>query len=243
MKAAAARAAAAPPWVAGWRRGDLAATALAAALLLAWDLSGLDLPLARAWGGAAGFPWRDHWLPARLLHHGGRLLAGAVLASLAVNVWRPWTPGLGRARRVRWLAVTLAVLLVVPSIKQLSATSCPWSLAEFGGSAHWLSHWRWGVADGGPGHCFPSGHATSAAAFVGGWFALRGAYPRAASAWLAAVLALTALYGGGQLARGAHFASHTGWSLWLCWTLSLALLGGRAGPAARRDGPAATADP
>ena len=38
-------------------------------------------------------------------------------------------------------------------------------LAEFGGVAQHVSHWSLGVLDGGPGHCFPSGHASSAFAF------------------------------------------------------------------------------
>jgi membrane-associated PAP2 superfamily phosphatase len=44
-----------------------------------------------------------------------------------------------------------------------------------------------------------------------------------------------ALFGWAQLARGAHFASHTMWSAWLCWTLcavAAPLLQARALPAA-----------
>ena len=31
-------------------------------LLVAWEIGGLDLPLARLYGSAQGFVWRDHWL-------------------------------------------------------------------------------------------------------------------------------------------------------------------------------------
>ena len=189
-------------------------------MLLLWDASGLDLAFARAWGGAEGFPWRDHWLTSRVAHDGGRWLAGAVLAALVINVWRPLFGGLTRAERVRWLIVTLGTLLLVPMLKKLSSTSCPYELAEFGGRALYVSHWRFGVGDGGPGGCFPSGHATSAIAFFSGWFALRERHPQAARAWLAAVLALMLFYGWAQMARGAHYPSHTLWSAWLGWTLA-----------------------
>lgn len=208
-------------------RHDILVTAAALLLLLAWDASALDLALSRAWGTAAGFPWREHWFTARLLHDGGRWLGFAVLAALALNVIRPWTPGLSRGERLRWLLATLAILLLVPLLKKSSLTSCPWDLAEFGGVARYVSHWSLGLADGGAGHCFPSGHATSAVAFFTGWFALRDAHPRLARGWLVAVCLLGLMFGWAQMARGAHYASHTLWSAWLCWTLALLVLGRR----------------
>lgn len=211
----------------GRGRRDLAITLAALLLIVAWDASGADLQLERLYGGLRGFPWREHWLTARVLHDGGRALAGLALAALAINVRWPWTPRVDRATRWRWLAVTLAGLVLIPLLKRSSLTSCPWDLQEFGGAAHWVSHWSFGVADGGAGHCFPSGHASAAVAFFGGWFVLREPHPRLARAWLFAVLVLAALFGWAQMARGAHFASHTLWSAWLCWTLGLLALGYR----------------
>jgi membrane-associated PAP2 superfamily phosphatase len=93
-------------------------------------------------------------------------------------------------------------------------------LAEFGGAARHLSHWRWGVADGGPGHCFPSGHAVSAFAFFGLYFLWRGHDAGRARILLWAVLGVGLLFGSAQLVRGAHYPSHTLWTAWLCWTIS-----------------------
>jgi membrane-associated PAP2 superfamily phosphatase len=204
-------------------RGDLITAVLAGALLLLWDASGLDLPVARLFASAQGFAWRDHWFTRTLLHEGGRMLSWSVLLLLIVNLrwpllWRLPLP-LPLRTRVWWLLATLLCALLVPSIKQFSATSCPWDLAEFGGKARYVSHWWWGVADGGGGRCFPSGHATAAFAFLSGYFALRAHQPLAARAWLAAVLLLGLAFGWGQLARGAHYPSHTLWSGWLCWVL------------------------
>jgi membrane-associated PAP2 superfamily phosphatase len=196
---------------------DALFTLLGLALLLGWDASGLDLPLIRAWGGADGFAWREHWLTSTLLHNGGRLLAWSMAALLLLNAVRPLWRQQTRGERWWWLAATLCCVVLIPLLKRASATSCPWDLAEFGGIAHYVSHWRIGVADGGPGRCFPSGHASSAFAFLSGFFALRRAYPRAARAWLLGVLIVGALFGWAQMARGAHYASHTLWTAWICW--------------------------
>jgi membrane-associated PAP2 superfamily phosphatase len=198
---------------------DLAVTAVALALLLAWDASGWDRAAAHLFGNAQGFRWRDTWWASTLLHDGGRLLAWALLAWQVAAALRPAPAGPGRAERARWIVVMLACVLAVPALKRYSATSCPWDLADFGGPAHYVSHWQWGVADGGGAHCFPSGHAVAAFAFFGLYFLWRDHDRRRARAWLAAVLAAGMLFGTAQLARGAHYPSHTLWSAWLCWLI------------------------
>lgn len=200
-------------------RRDALALALAFLALLAWDAAGLDLALMRWWGGPAGFPLRDHWLALGVLHEGGRWAAHAMLALLAINVWRPlpFARGLARCERVAWLLATAFAALVVSLVKQHSLTSCPWSLAEFGGAARYMSHWQWGVADGGGGHCFPSGHASAAFALLAGGYALAGAHPRAARAWTLAAMLAGVAFGAAQWVRGAHYVSHVLWAAWLCW--------------------------
>ncbi|MFM2052289.1 MAG: hypothetical protein RL456_326 [Pseudomonadota bacterium] len=225
-----------------WRR-DLCVVLVTLALLLAWDASGLDLPAMRLWGDAHGFAWRDALLTSRVMHDGGRLLGWAVLLALVANLRWPWIGGLDAPTRTRWVVMTLACLLAVPSIKRVSATSCPWDLAEFGGLARHVSHWRLGLPDGGSGHCFPSGHATAAFAFLSGHFALRHRRPRLARAWLAGVLVAGLAFGAAQMVRGAHYPSHTLWSAWLCLAICAALdAWARRGAAARGHG-RAQADP
>ena len=204
-------------------RADLLITGLALLALLAWDFSGLDLAAARWFGSARGFAWRDAWWANRLLHDGGRLAAWWLLAALVVGTLRA-APAAQPARqaRWRWLGVVVLCVLLVPAGKRFSATSCPWDLAEFGGVARYVSHWQWGVADGGAGHCFPSGHAVAAFGFFGLYFLWRGHSAGRARAWLAVVLVAGLLFGAAQLARGAHYPSHTLWSAWLCWALCVA---------------------
>lgn len=209
-------------------RRDLVVTLAALAALLAWDASPADLAAARLFGGAHGFAWHHAWWASTLLHDGGRSGAFVLLAALVVAAARaaPDTAQAcqrkqpSRAERWRWLGVTLLCGLLVPALKRVSATSCPWELAEFGGRAGYVSHWALGQADGGPGHCFPSGHAVAAFAFFTLYFQWRGHDLRRARAWLAAVGVAGLLFGAAQLARGAHYPSHSLWSAWACWALA-----------------------
>jgi membrane-associated PAP2 superfamily phosphatase len=153
-------------------RGEVLASVAALLVLLAWEAGRWDLPLSRLYGSPHGFALRDAWWTRGLLHEGGRWLAGCLLALLVWDALRPIVQGPGRAQRGYWLLVVVASMLLVPLLKRFSTTSCPWDLAEFGGGAVYVPHWLPGVADQGPGHCFPSGHAVSAFAFFGGRLAL-----------------------------------------------------------------------
>lgn len=196
---------------------------LLAALLL-WDLTALDLALMRHWGGADGFALRADWVTTVLLHQGGRALGWIVMALLVLQLWQPlpFARNLERSDRVWWLATCVLCLLLIPLLKHLSLTSCPWSLIEFGGTAQYVSHWRWGTPDNGGGGCFPSGHASAAFSFLAGYFALRQSHPVAAQRWLVLVVVLGALFGAGQTLRGAHYPSHTLWTAWICLAATVA---------------------
>lgn len=195
-------------------------TLLALAVILAWDASGLDIAMARWFGGTDGFALRSDWFFVNIAHEGARRLAWLVVLGLTLCVWRPVGPLrlLPHGRRVQLVVGILLSLALISLLKYTSATSCPWDLAEFGGLARHVSHWSLGLADGGPGRCFPAGHASAGFAFLAGYFALRRHAPRAARFWLAGALAAGLLMGLAQQARGAHFMSHTLWTGWLCWT-------------------------
>lgn len=202
-------------------RSDLAITSVALVALLLWDVSGLDLALVRLFGNSHGFAWREHWLTSGLLHRGGYWLSVLLFVWLLCACCGPWrVRALDARTRLLWFASTALCLALIPLLKQVSATSCPWSLAEFGGAARYVSHWHLGLSDGGSGHCFPSGHASGALAFLSSWFAWRGVRPARARAMLASVLVLGAVFGLAQMMRGAHYASHTLWTAWICWTVS-----------------------
>lgn len=187
-------------------------------LAVAWDASGLDLPFARLAGSVQGFPGRDHWLLAGVIHDGGRRLAWLLALVLCLSVWWPWGPfaRLSASARLQLAVAALLGPLVVAVLRLGSHTSCPWELVDFGGVAHYASHWSL-QEDGGAGHCFPSGHAASGFSLVAGYFAFRPTEPRMAHRWLAAALLAGIALGLAQQWRGAHFMSHTLWSAAVCW--------------------------
>lgn len=214
----------APPAFPDRRRplADVCVLAVALLALLAWEASGLDLALIRMVGDAGGFAARDAWIARSLLHDAVRWISAACVVALACDVLRASQTGAPRAQKAYWLAIVLATLVAIPLLKRLTATSCPWDLAEFGGVAAYVPHWRFGITDGGPGHCFPAGHPVAAFAFVGLYYRWRASRPRLARLLLALVLCTGAMLGWAQMARGAHFASHTLWSAWLAAAMAVA---------------------
>ena len=204
------------------RGRDLLWLGLALLALLAWEAGGGDLALSAWAGGRAGFPLREPGSWASGLHEAGRWLSGLALGALLLDAAWPQPPwrnphGAGDLTARRGVALaTVATLLAVPALKRVSQTSCPWDVVDFGGRVPWVSHWAWTVFDGGPGHCFPSGHAVAAFAFYVPALAWRRSHPRAAVAAFAAASLGGAVFGATQLLRGAHYLSHVLWSAWLC---------------------------
>jgi membrane-associated PAP2 superfamily phosphatase len=202
-------------------------TAITFALLVALEWTPLDLALARlAYDPVAhAFPWREHPLATHVAHGGLRAGAALLFAWIALAVWKPLGAlrRIDRMQRIYLLAAVVTCLVVVATLKRTSALHCPWGLVEFGGTHAYLRLFDPVPPGWERGACFPAGHALSAFAYIGGYFAWRSTDRRVGRAWLAAVLAAGAVAGLSQQARGAHFLSHTLWSAWLCWTLSAAL--------------------
>ena len=201
-----------------WTLGTLA-------LLVGWDASGLDSPAARVLAGPHGFALQDHWLLTKVLHQGVLPLSWLLVGWITVGIIWP-TLGLQRldhGTRLRWAGSTWLALLVIDLMKLASQTSCPWDLQEFGGTAIHVSHWAWGVLDGGVGHCFPAGHATAGFVFIAGFFAWRRVSPDRARRWLTGALVAGTVLGISQQLRGAHYLSHTLWTAWVCWAIAWAV--------------------
>lgn len=210
----------------GRLEGWWSVTALLTAL---WESSGLDTQVMQLIGTPAGFALQHTWWLERVLHEG--LRQAATLLFVGLWVWAMWpvrAHALPRRERLAVMVLASLSLLAVNLIKNASLTSCPWDWRMFGGLAEPVAHWRWGVADGGPGRCFPGGHASSAFAFTAlclPWLAPpSGASRRAATGfrWLGGVLVIGLVAGTVQTLRGAHPPSHTLWTLLICGGVSLA---------------------
>ncbi|WP_264567993.1 phosphatase PAP2 family protein [Rhodoferax antarcticus] len=196
-------------------------------ITLLWDAAGLDQWVMTQFGSPQGFALQHNWWLETVLHQWMRHLAWVFLALLALMVWHPlgFFRQVSRQQRTEMLLGTLLALLLINVIKHDSLISCPWDLRLFGGVAEYRSHWSWGVSDGGPGRCFPGGHASAALAFLAlplGLLTSQRAADRRIGWWsLTAVLLVGAVLGAAQTLRGAHFPSHTLWTALLCWTAAL----------------------
>lgn len=201
-----------------WQAG---AILLFAGLISVWDILALDLSVSQWFGNSQGFALRTHWFWQRVLHDAIRWPAWAAIGFF---IWLSMR-GAGTAlkRDARWaLGGALIAVLAVQWLKRNSATSCPWDLQVFGGVAHYVPHWVWGLRDGGPGRCFPSGHACVAFGFLPVWavFKRHLQWPK----WVLAGLILAGIaLGGVQVLRGAHFVSHVLWSGWVCTVVAVVM--------------------
>ncbi len=195
----------------------------AAAILWLGQCTDIDMILARGLYDQAGrrFPWRHHWF-AEGFNHGTLkvmlvMLAIGVVAAALGDVVRP-----RRARpiwsRVRLRVVALSALLVpliVTVLKRLSASHCPWDLQQFGGAEQYVRLLETAIAGAPAGHCMPGGHASSAMWLVSVavfWLPHR---PRMAALVAAIMLAFGGGVGWVQQMRGAHFLTHTLWTMWI----------------------------
>lgn len=195
----------------------------ALAIVLLETLTDADMRLARAMAGPlpAAFPLRHNWWAASLGHvfmKNVMIVLGlcAVLPALADLIWprQRWTVRFRLRLRVLALSAVL-VPLTVSLLKQASASHCPWDLAAFGGSQTYVRLFEALAPGASPGHCMPAGHASAGLwliALAVFWLPER---PRRACAVGGAMLGVGFAMGWVQQLRGAHFLSHTLWSMWI----------------------------
>jgi len=219
------------PW--RWYRAQALLLA-ASGILLAWmfHATRLDLQLAQPYYDVVNhaFPWRFAWVSKYFVH---RYMKYALL-TLGVCVWatalwstlRPRLQGFFATHRRRWWLVAWSFVLVpgvIALLRRYSAMHCPWDVADFGGYAPYFDLLTAAPAGVRPGRCFPAGFVATASwtlAFAMLW------YPeRKHRCIVVGVIALLLSLGMGwvQQMRGAHFLSHTLWSLWLSWATVLVL--------------------
>jgi membrane-associated PAP2 superfamily phosphatase len=198
--------------------------AVMGAMLLALNLwTDLDLILADyAFDPGQGvFPWRDAWVAAVFAHVWVKVAlialgAGVVLVTAVDALHRlPRIPSWVRTRLRIVALCALAIPLGVGIVKHHALSHCPWDIDRYGGHAPYVRLLEAAPPGTAPGRCFPAAHATSAlwlAAFAVFWVP-----HRRRIAGLVFMLGIGAGFGLGwlQQLRGAHFLSHTLWSVWI----------------------------
>ena len=202
--------------------------ASACLLLSLGALTDIDLRLARSAFDPLNhaFPWRHTWFAETLCHvylkRAVLLVAGAVWLLALLDTVRPqsWL-----ARRPLRLVAMSAIVVpgAISVLKYFSYSHCPWDVMEFGGDQPYVRLLESMLPGMPAGHCFPAGHASSVL-----WMMAFGAFwlPRqqqCAAAVSGALLLGGVAVGWVQQLRGAHFVTHTLWSVWLACAIVAAL--------------------
>jgi membrane-associated PAP2 superfamily phosphatase len=190
--------------------------------VMLWDISLADQQIAHWYGSAKGFALENDYMQSHILHTRAR--QSGVLLGLAcvLAIWWPLGPLRHTTRRERvWLASTVWLCAAgIALLKSTSHTSCPYDLKEFGGVASYVWHFALAQADGGPGRCFPSGHASTFFSFLPVFWLLLRYQPKRAWLVLGIICVLGMALSWVQVVRGAHYPSHILWTAWLCWAMS-----------------------
>ncbi|WP_373888518.1 phosphatase PAP2 family protein [Massilia genomosp. 1] len=197
---------------------------LAFPVLIAWIgmCTDIDLLLADAAFDPQRriFPWRDAWIADTFSHVVlKRILIALAAAFVVAALWDLVAP-----RRWSWLrryqirVVALSAVMVPLSIsllKQSSDSHCPWDLTRYGGSEPYVRLMQMLPVGSEPGHCLPAGHASSALWLMSIAVFFLPARPNAAMSVFVTMIGFGFALGWLQQMRGAHFLTHTLWSIWI----------------------------
>ena len=194
-------------------------------LLILWigNYTDIDLTLADAmFDRASGtFPWRHAWLAERFNHDILKTILqvlGVMVVALAAWDWARPQPYWDAPRRTGLRVLALSAVLVptcISVLKHFSDSHCPWDLQRYGGREPYVRLLEMLPVGVSPGQCLPGGHASSALWLVGVavfWLPHR---PRMAAVVGGLMLAFGMAVGWMQQLRGAHFLTHTLWSMWI----------------------------
>ena len=194
-----------------------------AAVFIAWlgNYTDVDMTLARSMYADGAFALRHVWWAETLSHdYMRRLLTmlglSAVLPALLdwIRPRQSWSPEFRRRLRVVALSAVL-VPLVISLLKQSSFSHCPWDILDFGGDRAYVRLFQAVPAHMPAGRCMPAGHTSSAL-----WMMSLAVFWLPHNRRKACLVALSMLgfgfaLGWIQQLRGAHFLTHTLWSVWI----------------------------
>lgn len=205
-------------------RSLLPAMVTAALVFALFEVTTIDLAVQdRLFDFSAGTWMIDRNEPvARALFYTGPKVVLALLGlALLVAVVRP-----PRGRSRRPFATALLTLGGVPLIvgwgKDVTNVFCPWDNTRYGGQVPYvrvIERFPDGTRPARRGRGFPAGHASGGFALVGLAALARTRREQLSAIALAAIIGGT--MGGYQMAKGAHYLSHTVVTALLAWILFL----------------------
>jgi len=205
------------------RRGDSGLILFGILIIWIGNYTNIDLALADAmFDRASGtFPWRHAWLAERFNHDILKTIlqvSGVMVVALAAWDWARPQQSWSATRRTGLRVLALSAILVptcISVLKHFSDSHCPWDLQRYGGREPYVRLLEMLPGGVSPGQCLPGGHASSAlwlVALAVFWLPHR---PRMAAAVGGLMLAFGFAVGWMQQLRGAHFLTHTLWSMWI----------------------------
>lgn len=212
-------------------------------LLLVFEKTALDVDFARLFFDARtnDFPLRQHAIFNPLFYYGFKFaMLAAGFVAVIVSLF-------GLSGRLPWLArnnalLALLGLILIPSavalLKLKTNRHCPWDVLEFGGFAPYVGLLAEMPAAVVRGVCFPAAHAATGFMWLAWGLAMQDYSARWSRRMIGGALLLGLFMGLCRQAQGGHFLSHTLWSAWLAWAISVLLAGvlGLAGqPASEGD--------
>lgn len=156
----------------------------------------------------AQFPLKDKALWSSFFHKGSKDLTIVIWLGIATLAWREHR----YKRAAPWFFVLITSLLAVSIngwLKAQSAHSCPWALTIFGGTADYFRLLSPIPDNSGPGHCLPSGHSAVGFMWIPLIYVAACWWPKQLRRASIAVLSFGLFCSGIQIARGAHFVTHT----------------------------------
>jgi len=172
--------------------------------------------------GLATFPFRNAWVTKTLVHQYGRnLMFILALVLITATLLSMLHPGY-RVFRTRCLLVLGTIIVstvTISMLKRLTGVNCAWDLEQYGGNQppNNITFFL----DGSFGNCWPAGHASGPFSLIAFYFGFRDSFPLFAKSSLIVACLLGGIYGLAQTARGAHYISHTLWTLLFIWSINL----------------------
>lgn len=172
------------------------------------------------------FIYRDNALLTTYFHKALRTI-NALLGLIAAT-WciRQVFTSIAIDDKIAWATAAsslLTISLVVGILKSITNRYCPWSFDIFGGDIPYTrllealpSIYR----QSNDGQCFPAGHASGGFMWLSFALAFWWQKPRLARWGLWLGLIMGSVMGGTQMIRGAHFLSHTLWTVVVAWSVT-----------------------
>lgn len=197
--------------------------------VLIFELTALDIHIAKLGFNDAEkiFTYREDIFFTKYLHHGLKnMMYAAGLAGIGWAVYC-YRKAESRALQDSCLVAILGVVfipLIVTTAKHITNRHCPWSMDVFGGSIPYTSLLQLWGEDRPGGQCFPAGHASGGFMWISWGMAFWYTRPRLAKISLAMATLFGGLMGIGRMLQGAHFLSHTIWTVLLAWLISIGLV-------------------